>query len=94
MLLLCIVLTINVLQAQIPLKKTLVADETWVVASGTGSFRFITSNDSVAKKIVYLEGITRFTASQKVDRYGQYWERSFYFDNKYWNNVIKFIKSL
>ena len=82
--------------AQPPSQKTLVEDETWVVASGKSSFRVITSNDSIAHwfmKKYEKKGIVRFTYVQKRDRKGLYWERSFYFKNEEWNNVVEFIKA-
>jgi len=81
-----------------PTEKTLIADETWIVASGKSAFRVITSNDNIAYKIrstfEQSGDITRFTYVQKSDRKGKYWERSFYFKNKKWNDIVLFINKL
>ena len=78
-----------------PLEKTLVADETWIVMSGKTSFRVITSNDTIAHRIMKrMENrMTKFTYVQKRDRMGNYWERSFYFKNDEWNYVVLFINN-
>lgn len=80
--------------AQIPPTKTLVYPQTWVQPSGKGQFRIITNNDSIAHKITFVIGVIRYTAAQRQDRNGYYWERSFYFQNYNWNNVVRFIDSL
>ena len=81
-----------------PTEKTLIADETWIVASGKSAFRVITSNDTIAYKVrskfEQSGDITRFTYVQKTDRLGKYWERSFYFKNEKWNDIVLFINSL
>ena len=79
-----------------PVQKTLILDETWIVASGKSSFRIITSNDSVAHKFMAKfenSGMDRFTYVKKNDRKGDYWERSFYFKNECWNIVTLFINN-
>jgi hypothetical protein len=81
-------------KAQIPRQKTLIYPETWIMASGNSQFRVITSNDSISRSVVYLEGIIKFTYLQKEDRHGIYWERSYYFQNKSWNTVVKWVDSL
>lgn len=93
LLIICFLFSIGA-KAQPPATKMLVSKQTWVVKSTPTTFRVITSNDSVANKIVFLEGITRFTYLRLEDRYGVYWERSFYFDNKWWNNIVRWIDSL
>lgn len=79
---------------QPPTEKILVADETEVIASGKTSFRIITSNDSIAHKLMRRfenDGMTRFTYTPKKDRHGKYWERTFYFKNESWNIVADYI---
>jgi hypothetical protein len=79
-----------------PPQKELVADETWIVASGKSSFRVICSNDSIShwiRRKFENNGITKFTYVLKKDRKGQYWERSFYFKNEEWNMVVLFINN-
>ena len=81
---------------QPPTEKILVADETEVVASGKTGFRIITSNDTIAHKLMSkfeTNGMTKFTYVQKSDRHGKYWERSFYFKNDSWNAVALFISN-
>jgi len=79
-----------------PTEETMVGKETYVVKSGEKSFRFITSNDSVAYWIrsrFEKDGtITKFTYIQKKDRYGVYWERSFYFKNEDWDRIVSYLK--
>lgn len=88
LLFICILLFVGV-NAQIPEKKTLVADETWAIKSGKTSFRIITCNDEIAKMIMNVQGITKYTSSQKSDRNGYYWEKSYYFNNSSWNTIVK-----
>jgi len=79
-----------------PVNKVLVAKETWIIASGKTSFRIITSDDSVAHKLVRKfegNGMTKASYIQKEDRLGYYWERSFYFKNDSWNMVTLFINN-
>jgi hypothetical protein len=79
-----------------PSQKELVADETWIVASGKSGFRLISSNDSIShwiRRKFEGDGITKFTYVLKKDRHGQYWERSFYFKNEDWNKVVLFINN-
>lgn len=93
---LCI--SVNAQVTNPPSEKTLIANETWIVASGKSAFRVITSNDTIAYKIrsKFEESgdITRFTYVQKSDRKGRYWERSFYFKNEMWNSIVLFINNL
>jgi len=80
-----------------PTEKTLVADETEIVASGKTGFRIITSNDTIAKLLMQKfenNGMTRFTYDKKKDRHGSYWQRSFYFKNESWNDVITYVNTL
>lgn len=91
-----LLLSVQIMGQKIPEKKTLVADETWVVPSGAASFRVITSNDSVAHwmmKKFEEDGLKRVSYLRKEDRKGKYWERSFYFSNKEWDKVKEFIKN-
>lgn len=79
-----------------PSEKVLIADETWIVASGKSGFRLIISNDFIAKQVLTKfegKGITKFTYTQKKDRNGYYWERSYYFKNESWNLVTLFVKN-
>jgi hypothetical protein len=79
-----------------PSERTLVADETEVVASGKTGFRIITCNDVIANKLMKQfenNGMTKFTYVQKKDRHGKYWERSLYFKNESWNDVAGFINA-
>lgn len=78
-----------------PSEKQLVANETWIVASGRGSFRVITSNDSIAHAFMgrVEQQMSKFTYIQKKDRHGYYWERCFYFKNEYWDSVVLFINN-
>ena len=77
-------------------KKTLLADETWLAASGDKHFRIITCNDSIAHKVMssFEKDMTRFTYNRKKDRHGDYWERSFYFLNEHYAKIIGYIKKL
>lgn len=80
-----------------PTEKILVADETWVISSGKASFRIITSNDTISKRLMQKfenNGMTKFTYTQKKDRRGGYWERAFYFKNDKWNDVAAFVNTL
>ena len=79
---------------QIPMQKTLVADETWVMASGQSAFRVITTNDSISQVFRKTEGVTKVTAYKKEDRHGQYWEISYYFKDRSWNSIVAIIKEL
>lgn len=96
LLLVCIMLLTSVLYAQIPIKKTLVADETWVVVSGKSAFRVITTNDDIYEQITkeFRNKMYRITSDLKEDRTGKYWETSLYFKNEWWNDVVLFIKRL
>lgn len=79
-----------------PAEKTLVADETEVIASGKSSFRIISSNATISQKIKDKFGsshITRINQTKKHDRGGDYWEISFYFKNESWNEVANFINT-
>lgn len=80
-------------QPGIPSTKTLVADETWVVASGTASFRVICCNDSITKRVL-TQRFQRVTAARKQDRHGYYWEYSFYFLNSEWITMYRLFGSL
>lgn len=79
-----------------PTEKTLIGEQTWVVKSGESRFRFITSHDSVAywirSKFEKDNTIQSFTYTQKKDRKGTYWERSFYFKNEEWDRVVEYLK--
>lgn len=79
-----------------PAEKTLVGKETWVVKSGESSFRFITANDSVAywirSRFEKDWTIKSMSYVQKKDRHGTYWERSFYFKNEEWDNVVSYLE--
>ncbi len=82
--------------AQIPTKKTLVLDETWVVASGEKRFRVITSNDSISHWFMQkFEGnaLKKYGADWIEDKRsgGFYWQRSFYFLNEDWNTIVAFV---
>jgi hypothetical protein len=78
-----------------PEKKTEIGKLTQIVKSGEKSFRIITSHDSVAywvrSKFEHTL-ITRITMDKKKDRSGDYWERSFYFKNESWDDVVNYIK--
>ncbi len=79
-----------------PTEKTLVADETWIVASGKSSFRVICSNDKISQMLMQKfehDGMTKFVYTKKKDRGGQYWECTFYFKNESWNKVAEFIST-
>lgn len=79
-----------------PVSKVLVADETWIIASGKTSFRIITSNDTISHRLMAKfenNGMDRFTYVKKSDRHGVYWERSFYFKNECWSMVTLFINN-
>jgi hypothetical protein len=83
--------------SQIPEKRKLVADGTWIMASGKEMFRIITTNDSISNMIVrkfWIGYIHRYTNSKKKDRFGEYYERSFYFKNTSWNELVAFINKL
>lgn len=77
-----------------PSTKMLIADETEVVQSGKNSFRVVTCNDSIAfwvrSKYEY-NGIHRITYTYKKHPKGDYWERSFYFNNEHWRDVTNYI---
>jgi hypothetical protein len=79
-----------------PDKKVEICKQTEVVASGEKKFRIFTSNDSVAywirSKFEHTV-ITRMTYDKKKDRSGPYWERSFYFNNEDWNDVVVYLNS-
>jgi hypothetical protein len=79
-----------------PDKRVEIAKQTEIMASGEKKFRIITSNDSVAywvrSKFEY-DKITRMTYDRKKDRSGPYWERSFYFNNEDWNDVVVYLNS-
>jgi len=66
------------------------------VKSGEKRFRIITSHDSVAywirSKFERDWTIEDMNYSQKKDRKGVYWERSFYFKNEDWDKVIGYLK--
>lgn len=95
--LLCLmVLLLQVVVAQPPQTKLLIAQETWVIASGASSFRVITASDSLSHWIMakYEDSlIVRVSYVQKEDRKGKYWERSFYFKNEDYKEIITFIRN-
>lgn len=76
--------------------RVLIAKETWYQPSGkSGAFRIITSNDSIAHKIMSKYGsvMTKFTYTQKKDRAGYYWERSFYFKKEHYDTIALYINN-
>lgn len=79
-----------------PAEKVTIAERTTIVASGKNAFRVITSDDSIAHKMTKRfekNECYRIVYDRKDDRYGSYWERSFYFKNENWNAVIIFVNN-
>lgn len=79
-----------------PAEKTLVGKSTWVVKSGESKFRIITAHDSMAywmrSKFEFSNLKPRIVIDPKECIHGRYFERSFYFKNDDWDEVIGYIK--
>jgi hypothetical protein len=84
--------------SQRPTDKIKVLEETEFVPSKSGAFRIVTSNDSIShsfiREFANKGKCARITHSVKTDRYGDYFERSFYFKSEYYNEVVTFINQL
>lgn len=75
-------------------KKTLVADETYYQLSGTKNFKIITSNDTVSSLISKTKKYISYSAKQRKDRAGMYWETTFVFPTTAQNEVATIINKL
>lgn len=88
-------LTSSVMFQTIPENKTLVADETWIMASGKSSFRIICVNENLQSLIFtrWRKELTRYSGYPKTDKTGErYEEVSYYFKNEKYVDVMAFIK--
>lgn len=81
-----------------PPTKTLIAHRTWIVASGAKSFRIITTDSGMAHKLLStfeFKGIFKFSYVEKTNAEEgyKYWERTYYFKNEMWNEVVDTVNS-